>query len=132
MDQAVLRQVARYQAGGTGNDRRTHGQEGLFRQQDGDEWYAYSQGVRRALGLADKIGSIRTGKAADMCAVCLDTLETRPCYDPASHLVYAAGREHVSHVWVNGVLRVENGLLQGCDTSQLLDTVNLWQNKLTA
>ena len=26
-----------------------------------------------ALGLADKIGSIRTGKAADMCAVCLDT-----------------------------------------------------------
>lgn len=85
-----------------------------------------------ALGLADKIGSIRTGKAADMCAVCLDTLETRPCYDPASHLVYAAGREHVSHVWVNGVLRVENGLLQGCDTSQLLDTVNLWQNKLTA
>ena len=85
-----------------------------------------------ALGLADKIGSIRTGKAADMCAVCLDTLETRPCYDPASHLVYVAGREHVSHVWVNGVLRVENGLLQGCDTSQLLDTVNLWQNKLTA
>ena len=85
-----------------------------------------------ALGLADKIGSIRTGKAADMCAVCLDTLETRPCYDPASHLVYVAGREHVSHVWVNGVLRVENGLLQGCDTSQLLDTVNLWQNKLIA
>ena len=85
-----------------------------------------------ALGLADKIGSIRTGKAADLCAVCLDTLETRPCYDPASHLVYVAGREHVSHVWVNGVLRVENGLLQGCDTSQLLDTVNLWQNKLTA
>ncbi len=85
-----------------------------------------------ALGLADKIGSIRTGKAADLCAVCLDTLETRPCYDPASHLVYVAGREHVSHVWVNGVLRVENGLLQGCDTSQLLDTVNLWQNKLIA
>ena len=85
-----------------------------------------------ALGLAAKIGSIRAGKAADLCAVCLDTIETRPCYDPASHLVYAAGREQVSHVWVNGILRVENGLLQGCDTSQLLDTVNLWQNKLTA
>lgn len=85
-----------------------------------------------ALGLSAEIGSIRAGKAADLCAISLDSIETRPCYDPASHLVYVAGREHVSHVWVNGVLRVENGLLQGCDTSQLLDTVNLWQNKLTA
>ncbi len=85
-----------------------------------------------ALGMEERIGSIQSGKAADLCAIRLDALETNPCFDPASHLVYAAGREHVSHVWVNGVLRVENGVLQGCDTSQLLDTVNLWQNKLTA
>ncbi len=85
-----------------------------------------------ALGMENQIGSIRTGKAADLCAVRLDALETRPCFDPASHLVYAAGREHVSHVWVNGVPQVENGLLRGCDTSRLLDAVNLWQNKLTA
>ena len=85
-----------------------------------------------ALGMEDRIGSIEIGKAADLCAIRLDTLETHPCFDPASHLVYAAGREHVSHVWVNGVLQVENGLLRGCDTSRLLDAVNLWQNKLTA
>jgi 5-methylthioadenosine/S-adenosylhomocysteine deaminase len=85
-----------------------------------------------ALGLDRRIGSIQVGKAADLCAVRLDAPETRPCFNPVSHLVYTAGREHVSHVWVNGVLRVENGLLQGCDTTQLLDTVNLWQNKLIA
>ena len=85
-----------------------------------------------ALGLEDRIGSIEVGKAADLCAVRLDALEARPCFDPASHLVYAAGREHVSHVWVNGVPKVENGQLRGCDTSQLLDTVYLWQNRLTA
>lgn len=85
-----------------------------------------------ALGMDERIGSIVPGKAADLCAIRLDALETLPCFDPASHLVYAAGREHVSHVWVNGVMQVENGLLQGCDTSRLLDTVNLWQNKLTA
>ncbi|MEZ5616642.1 MAG: TRZ/ATZ family hydrolase [Rhodocyclaceae bacterium] len=85
-----------------------------------------------ALGLADRIGSIQTGKAADLCAINLDSIETRPCFDPVSHLVYAAGREHVSHVWVAGTLQVENGLLPGCDTSRLLDTVKLWQNKLTA
>jgi len=83
-----------------------------------------------ALGLDRRIGSIQVGKAADLCAVRLDAPETRPCFNPVSHLVYTAGREHVSHVWVNGVLRVENGLLQGCDTTQLLNTVNLWQNKL--
>jgi 5-methylthioadenosine/S-adenosylhomocysteine deaminase len=85
-----------------------------------------------ALGMEELIGSVVPGKAADLCAIRLDAVETLPCFDPASHLVYAAGREHVSHVWVNGVPQVENGLLQGCDTSRLLDTVNLWQNKLTA
>lgn len=83
-----------------------------------------------ALGLDARIGSIVPGKAADLCAVRLDSLETRPCFDPASHLVYAAGREHVSHVWVNGVPQVENGSLLQCDARQLLDAVNLWQNKL--
>lgn len=89
-------------------------------------------GGASAVGLDDRIGSIQTGKAADVCAIRLDALETSPCFDPASHLVYTAGREHVTHVWVNGVLQVENGLLRGCDTARLLDTVNLWQNKLTA
>jgi 5-methylthioadenosine/S-adenosylhomocysteine deaminase len=72
-----------------------------------------------ALGLEDRIGSIEAGKAADLCAIRLDAAETRPCFDPASHLVYAAGREHVSHVWVDGVLQVENGLLRACDTSRI-------------
>ncbi|MBV6476189.1 MAG: TRZ/ATZ family hydrolase [Rhodocyclaceae bacterium] len=85
-----------------------------------------------ALGLGDRIGSIEAGKAADLCAVRLNTVETAPCFNPASHLVYAAGREHVSHVWVNGVLQVENGALQQCNTSRLLDIAYLWQNKLTA
>lgn len=85
-----------------------------------------------AIGLERKIGSIEPGKAADLCAVRLDGIETTPCFDPASHLIYAAGREHVSHVWVNGALRVEGGLLRECDTGRLLDAVNLWQNRLTA
>lgn len=89
-------------------------------------------GGASAVGLDDRIGSIQAGKAADVCAIRLDALETSPCFGPASHLVYTAGREHVTHVWVNGVLQVENGLLRGCDTARLLDTVNLWQNKLTA
>lgn len=85
-----------------------------------------------ALGLGDQIGSIQTGKLADLCAIRLDSVETSPCYDPISHLVYAAGREQVSHVWVNGDLLVENGTLCRYDTTQLLEIIKLWQNKLIA
>jgi 5-methylthioadenosine/S-adenosylhomocysteine deaminase len=85
-----------------------------------------------ALGLDGRIGSIEPGKAADLAAVRLDKLETSPCINPASHLVYAAGREHVSHVWVNGLLRVADGVLQECDTERLLDAANLWQNRLSS
>ena len=54
------------------------------------------------------------GKAADIAAV-NSRPGNQPCYDAISHLVYAAGREHVSHVWVNGKPVVENGSLLTLD-----------------
>ena len=63
---------------------------------------AATLGGAQALGLEALAGSIAPGKAADLVAVALRGPELAPCYDPVSHLVYAAGREHVTHVWVNG------------------------------
>jgi 5-methylthioadenosine/S-adenosylhomocysteine deaminase len=83
-----------------------------------------------ALGLDDRIGSIETGKEADLCAVDLSDPDVSPCYDPASHLVYAAGRECVSHVWVRGELRAENGIVLQISNKKLRDATNIWQNKL--
>jgi 5-methylthioadenosine/S-adenosylhomocysteine deaminase len=82
----------------------------------------------RALGLDEAIGSIAVGKSADLCAVSLASLETRPCYDPVSHLVYAAGREHVTDVWVDGNRVVRNGALQSTKLRDLEKTALLWQN----
>src|SRR5262249_47490842 len=65
----------------------------------------------RALGLENRIGTLEPGKAADITAVDHNAPELAPCFDPVSHLVYAAGREHVSHVWVAGELLVDNGRL---------------------
>lgn len=89
----------------------------------------------KALGLDDKIGSIEIGKLADLTAVKLTGIETQPCFDPASHLVYAAGREHVSHVWVNGDLKFHRpkggeGVYQNVESQELLDIVAKWQTKL--
>ena len=84
----------------------------------------------RALGIADRVGSLAPGKCADMTAVNLDAPELSPCYDPLSHLVYAAGREHVSHVWVNGELLVENGRLNRLDPGELIAKAAYWKEKI--
>jgi 5-methylthioadenosine/S-adenosylhomocysteine deaminase len=87
-------------------------------------------GGANALGLGDEIGSITPGKSADLCAIDLSSLQTRPCYDPVSHLIHAAGREHVSHVWISGTCRVENKILRNIRQNDLDTASSLWQNKL--
>ena len=81
----------------------------------------------QAMGLAGKIGSLEPGKAADLVAVDFSAPELSPCYDPVSHLVYVAGREHVSHVWVAGepLLIERNFVRSGLDSRW-----QLWQNAL--
>ena len=83
-----------------------------------------------ALGMQDVIGSLASGKQADITAVALDSLATLPVFDPASHLVFVAGREHVSHVWVAGLCVVENGILLRNDNKELLHISRLWQNSV--
>jgi 5-methylthioadenosine/S-adenosylhomocysteine deaminase len=85
----------------------------------------------RALGLEAEIGSIVPGKAADLAAVELSSLETLPCFDPVSHLVYAAGREHVTHVWVAGRARVAGRRLVDLDEQDLQDKARWWQGRIT-
>ena len=84
----------------------------------------------RALGIDRLTGSITPGKAADLVAVALRGPELAPCYDPVSHLVYAAGREHVTHVWVDGEARVIEGRLQPEALHGLEKRLHLWQNAL--
>ncbi|MGH8632755.1 MAG: TRZ/ATZ family hydrolase [Burkholderiales bacterium] len=84
----------------------------------------------RALGMEDRIGTLAPGKHADMTAVNLGALDLAPCYDPLSHLVYAAGREHVSHVWVNGELLVESGRLTRLDARELAAKAAYWKEKI--
>lgn len=89
----------------------------------------------KALGLDQKIGSIEVGKLADLIAVNLDEMALQPCFDPVSHLVYVAGRENVSHVWVNGQLQYHQpesklGMFSQVEPRELLDTARKWQGKI--
>jgi 5-methylthioadenosine/S-adenosylhomocysteine deaminase len=86
----------------------------------------------RALGLADVIGSLLPGKSADITAVRMNGLATTPVYHPVSTLVYAAGRHHVSDVWVAGKQLVKDGKLTTMDEQTIRDRSNQWRDKIAA
>ncbi|MFZ6769843.1 TRZ/ATZ family hydrolase [Undibacterium sp. Di26W] len=86
----------------------------------------------RALGKDKQIGSLVAGKLADVIAIDLSAIETLPLFDPVSQIVYAAGREQVSHVWVNGRCLMAERQLLTQDASQLKDKAIWWQQRITA
>jgi 5-methylthioadenosine/S-adenosylhomocysteine deaminase len=87
-------------------------------------------GAAKALGLDHRIGSIEVGKLADLCAIDFTDLALAPVYHPASHVVYAASRNHVSHVWVEGQMKLDQGQLIGIDEERLRANARAWQMRL--
>jgi len=84
----------------------------------------------RALGLEKTIGSIEPGKAADLIALDFSAPELVPCYDVLSHLVYVAGRENVTHVWVGGRLLLREREFENPALQRLEGRLQLWQNAI--
>ncbi len=80
----------------------------------------------RALGLEQRIGSLRPGKAADLAAVDFGELETQPLYHPISQLVYASGRHQVSDVWVAGRRLLAQRRLTTLDEDRLRAEARRW------
>ncbi len=87
-------------------------------------------GAAKALGLDHRIGSIEVGKLADLCAIDFTDLALAPVYHPASHVVYAASRNHVSHVWIEGQMKLDQGQLIGIDEERLRANARAWQMRL--
>jgi 5-methylthioadenosine/S-adenosylhomocysteine deaminase len=92
--------------------------------------HAATLGGAQALGWVDRIGSIEPGKQADLAAVRLDEIETQPMYDVISQLVYAAGRQQVSDVWIAGVRKLRGRVLSDLDTAELRDKARRWRERL--
>ena len=84
----------------------------------------------KALGLADETGSLRVGKAADVIAVDLSSLETQPLYCPISQIVYAASRQQVTDVWVAGKRLLQQRQLTTLNLNELTAKVANWQQRL--
>lgn len=84
----------------------------------------------RALGLDDRIGSIETGKSADLACIDMLRLNSQPVYDPVSQLVYTVHPQQVQDVWVAGRHQVENGKLTHIDQAEILARAAEWQERI--
>lgn len=83
-----------------------------------------------ALGWDRDIGSLEPGKAADLIAVNLDHPATQPVYQVISQLVYAAGRDQVSEVWVDGEHLLKDGQFTRLDWPKIRQSAALWRQKI--
>ncbi len=87
-------------------------------------------GGARALGLERSIGSIETGKWADLASVDLGRVNSQPIYDVISQLVYATRSDQVSDVWVAGRHQLDQGRLTQIDTAGLIARSNEWRERI--
>jgi len=92
--------------------------------------HAATLGGAQALGWSERIGSIEPGKQADLAAIRLDEIETQPMYDVVSQLVYAAGRQQVSDVWIAGVRKLRERALLELDMAELREKARRWRERI--
>lgn len=84
----------------------------------------------RAMGMEQQIGSIETGKEADMIAVRMEDTEICPLYDPLSQLIYAASASDVTHSWVRGRMLMENRRLVQINLPAILARARRWSERI--
>jgi 5-methylthioadenosine/S-adenosylhomocysteine deaminase len=77
-------------------------------------------GGARALGLEKQLGSLETGKRADLVVVSMTSARQTPLYDPVSHLVYATRGDDVRTVIVNGRVLMRDRKLMTLDEAAVL------------
>ncbi len=84
----------------------------------------------KALGMDHRIGSLESGKCADIVAVDMQAINAMPLYNPLSHLIYSTNSSQVSHVWVAGKLLVDNRQLTTLDLGTLRAQTGAWQLRI--
>jgi 5-methylthioadenosine/S-adenosylhomocysteine deaminase len=70
------------------------------------------------------------GKFADLVAVELNSVETKPFYYVVSLLVYATGRDKVSDVWVAGKQLLKQRQLTTLNETKIIADARQWAHKI--
>ncbi len=84
-----------------------------------------TNGGAKAVGMADKLGSIEIGKKADMFLFEPRKLKSIPMHDPYATAVYSSSQENVAATIVNGKVVYQNGKFScGIDERDLSDKID--------
>ena len=86
----------------------------------------------RSLGMEKEIGSLESGKRADLIAVRIDRANAQPLYDVVSQMVYALKGSDVRDVMVNGKVVVRDAKILTLNEAQILAKAAEYAAKVTA
>jgi 5-methylthioadenosine/S-adenosylhomocysteine deaminase len=89
-------------------------------------------GGARALGLEATVGSIETGKAADLIALDLSQPHSQPLNNIVSQIVYASNGTELTHSWVAGQPLVRDGKPLTLAPAEISARVARWPEKFKA
>jgi 5-methylthioadenosine/S-adenosylhomocysteine deaminase len=84
----------------------------------------------RVLGMEREIGSLETGKRADLIAVSMSSARQTPMYDPISHLVYTTRGDDVQTMVVNGRIVMRDRRVLTLNERAVEDEARVWQGKI--
>jgi len=101
---------------------------------DASAWDALCMATRggaSALGLDTEVGTLESGKWADLCCVDLSGPATQPLRDPVTQLVFGGGPDIVSDVWVAGRQLLSEGEMTRLDWPAVADRTQAWGVRLT-
>ena len=91
-----------------------------------DVFNAATIGGAKALG-RDDIGRLAPGAKADLVLVDLDHPLMKPGRDPLRNLIFTATDRAVKHVYVDGILRVQDGIVLSMDCDGAADKLETEQ-----
>ena len=89
-------------------------------------------GGARALGMEKQIGSLETGKRADLIVVNASGARHTPMYDPISHLVYVTRGSDVETTIVHGKVLMRDRKVLTLDEAAILKEAEGWAAKVRA
>jgi len=89
-------------------------------------------GGAKALGMDKEIGSLETGKRADLIVIRIDRPNAQPIYDVVSQVVYALKASDVRDVMVNGKPAVGDGRILTLNAAAVMQKAGEYRAKIKA
>ena len=78
----------------------------------------------KALSLESRLGTIESGKDADIILISTKGLNMNPLNNPFSAIVYSASSENITTVFSNGVKVLDDRKITYADESEIIKDVN--------